>query len=91
MAKKKTPSTKRPARKSARKKRTVGRPAKPREVCFVIMPFGGWLDDYYETIYSPAIEAAGLEPHRADDLTDRVRLSMISGLILKVPNYYLPI
>jgi hypothetical protein len=32
------------------------------------MPFGGWLDDYYETIYSPAIDAAGLEPHRADDL-----------------------
>ena len=38
------------------------------EVCFVIMPFGGWLDDYYETIYRPAIQAAGLEPHRADDL-----------------------
>ena len=32
------------------------------------MPFGGWLDDYYETIYRPAIIAAGLEPHRADDL-----------------------
>jgi hypothetical protein len=32
------------------------------------MPFGGWLDDYYETIYCPAIKAAGLEAHRADDL-----------------------
>jgi len=32
------------------------------------MPFGGWLDDYYETIYRPAIEATNLEPHRADDL-----------------------
>jgi hypothetical protein len=32
------------------------------------MPFGGWLDDYYTSIYCPAIEAAGLEPHRADDL-----------------------
>lgn len=32
------------------------------------MPFGGWLDDYYQDIYCPAIEGAGLEPHRADDL-----------------------
>jgi hypothetical protein len=39
-----------------------------RAVCFVIMPFGGWLDGYYETIYKPAIESAGLQPHRADDL-----------------------
>ena len=39
-----------------------------KPVCFVIMPFGGWFDDYYESVYSPAIEAAGLEPHRADDL-----------------------
>lgn len=39
-----------------------------RDICFTIMPFGGWLDDYYETIYKPAIESAGLEPHRADDL-----------------------
>lgn len=39
-----------------------------KEICFVIMPFGGWFDDYYETIYRPAIVAAGLEPHRADDL-----------------------
>jgi len=38
------------------------------EVCFVLMPFGGWLDDYYETIYTPAIEAGGLDAHRADDL-----------------------
>jgi hypothetical protein len=32
------------------------------------MPFGGWLDDYYDAIYRPAIETAGLDPHRADDL-----------------------
>lgn len=37
-------------------------------ICFVIMPFGGWLDSYYLSIYRPAIEAAGLDPHRADDL-----------------------
>ena len=38
------------------------------DVCFTIMPFGGWEDDYYRSIYRPAIEDAGLEPHRADDL-----------------------
>lgn len=32
------------------------------------MPFGGWFDSYYESIYVPAIDAAGLEPCRADDL-----------------------
>ena len=36
--------------------------------CFTIMPFGGWFDQYYESIYCPAIEAAGLKPCRADDL-----------------------
>jgi len=40
----------------------------PKDICFVLMPFGGWLDNYYETIYRPAIDASGLEPHRADDL-----------------------
>jgi hypothetical protein len=39
-----------------------------RDACFVLMPFGGWRDDYYETIYKPAIESSGLDPHRADDL-----------------------
>ena len=41
---------------------------KAKDVCFVIMPYGGWGNDYYETIYRPAIESAGLETHRADDL-----------------------
>jgi hypothetical protein len=36
--------------------------------CFTIMPFGGWNDEYYSTIYSPAIEAADLIPRRVDDL-----------------------
>ncbi len=36
--------------------------------CFVIMPFGGWFDTYYEEIYIPAIEAACMKPTRADDL-----------------------
>jgi hypothetical protein len=39
-----------------------------KDICFVIMPFGGWLDDYYVSIYSLAIDSAGLEAHRADDL-----------------------
>jgi hypothetical protein len=38
-------------------------------ICFTIMPFGGWFDTYYESIYHPAIEAAGLVPRRADDLS----------------------
>ena len=36
--------------------------------CFVIMPFGGWFDKYYINVYIPAIEAAGFEAKRADDL-----------------------
>jgi hypothetical protein len=38
------------------------------ETCFTVMPFGGWFDDYYESIYKPAIERAGLRACRADDL-----------------------
>lgn len=37
-------------------------------ICFTIMPFGGWHDQYYQKIFRKAIEDAGLEPHRADDL-----------------------
>lgn len=54
---------------AVKKKRLDSPSAKPQaHVCFVIMPFGGWLDDYYELIHKPAIEKAKLEPHRADDL-----------------------
>jgi len=35
--------------------------------CFVMQPFGGHLGTYYESIFRPAIEQAGLEPVRADD------------------------
>ncbi|HEV2342335.1 MAG TPA: hypothetical protein VGS15_11100 [Candidatus Acidoferrales bacterium] len=38
------------------------------KVCFIISPFGDWNDRYYTDIYCPAVEAAGLDPHRADDL-----------------------
>jgi hypothetical protein len=37
-------------------------------ICFTIMPFGEWFDYYYENIFCPAIEDAGLVPRRADDL-----------------------
>ncbi len=52
---------KKPGGKKKRKRAATG-------VCFTIMPFGGWLDDYYLEVYVPAIRAAGLVPHRADDL-----------------------
>ena len=39
-----------------------------KDACFVIMPFGGWFDSYYSTIYAPAIEEAGLIASRADDI-----------------------
>lgn len=38
------------------------------KACFVIMPFGGRFDSYYEKIYKPAIVSAKLESKRADDL-----------------------
>jgi hypothetical protein len=34
--------------------------------CFVMQPFGGHLGGYFETIYKPAIEQAGLQALRAD-------------------------
>jgi hypothetical protein len=38
------------------------------DTCFVMMPFGGWFDRYYQEVYVPAIKEAGLEPIRADEL-----------------------
>lgn len=38
------------------------------DTCFVMMPFGGWFDRYYQEIYVPAIKEVGLEPVRADEL-----------------------
>lgn len=63
--------SRKPAAKSGKDK---GK-AKPRQQkvaskdkCFVISPFGGWHDEYYDEIFCPSIRAAGLEPGRADDL-----------------------
>ena len=36
------------------------------DTCFVMQPFAPPLGDYYEKIYKPAIEKAGLKPVRAD-------------------------
>ena len=52
----------------AKRKTTSQKKKKDKGICFTIMPFGGWMDNYYEDIYCPAIEAAGLVPRRADDL-----------------------
>ncbi|WP_299114239.1 response regulator transcription factor [uncultured Winogradskyella sp.] len=38
------------------------------KICFVIMPFGGWFDNYYSDIYIPAIADSDLKPVRADNL-----------------------
>jgi len=57
-----------PSTEVAKPKVVAVKKPKQKETCFVIMPFGGWGDEYYETIYCPAINSAGLEPHRADDL-----------------------
>ena len=60
-------TSKRFASTKSRKSRTAAA-ADDRRTCFVIMPFGEWFDDYYSAIFVPAIEAAGLDPRRADDL-----------------------
>jgi hypothetical protein len=38
----------------------------PTDTCFVMQPFAAPLGTYYEKIYKPAIEKAGLTPVRAD-------------------------
>lgn len=40
---------------------------KSGETCFVMMPFADPIGSYYEKIYKPAIEKAGLKPIRADN------------------------
>ncbi len=37
------------------------------DTCFVIMPFAKPIGDYYDKIYSPSIQKAGLSPIRADN------------------------
>lgn len=47
---------------------TKGKTPPNSGICFVIMPFGGYFDIYYDRIYKVAITNAGLTPRRADDL-----------------------
>jgi hypothetical protein len=42
------------------------KPPATDSTCFVVQPFAGALGGYYESIYRPAIEQAGLLPLRAD-------------------------
>ena len=37
------------------------------DICFVMMPFADPIGSYYEKVYKPAIEKAGLKPVRADN------------------------
>jgi hypothetical protein len=51
---------------------TTSRPAPPSKTpsnstCFVMQPFAAPLGDYYESVFKPAINQAGLTPVRADD------------------------
>ena len=39
----------------------------PSDSCFVMQPFAGAVGAYYESIFKPAIQKAGLRPVRADD------------------------
>jgi len=55
-----------PTKRTIKKSTTTKSQKKPN--CFVIMPFGGWFDIYYQDIYIKAIESAGFIANRADDL-----------------------
>jgi hypothetical protein len=53
------------------KKIVTEEPSKGRtflDTCFVMMPFGQWFDSYYKDLFVPAIQGAGMEPCRADEL-----------------------
>jgi len=66
--KKRIPKKKTTKKKNKSRRNTKSSSASNKESCFTIMPFGGWFDDYYMGIYKPAIEAAGMDAVRADDL-----------------------
>lgn len=54
--------------KAAKKARKPTQKEERRDNCFTMMPFSDPFSIYYEQLYKPAIEDAGLEPVRADDL-----------------------
>jgi hypothetical protein len=59
-----------PDRSRSRRRRSAGSKARGARAseCFVIGPFGGWNDAYYEQIHRPAVEAARLVARRGDDI-----------------------
>jgi len=74
---------------------------KTGDTCFVMMPFGPPLGTYYDKVYKPAIEKAGLTPMRADDdlfgtgkIMDQIWIGINSAKILvaeltsRNPNVY---
>lgn len=78
-----------------RRKKRASKKALPKKrvpstgMCFTIMPFGGYFDQYYESIYKPAITKAGLRPERADNLyrpsaivSDIVRFTREADIVL---------
>jgi len=54
--------------KSPAKQSLAKAPAGKSDACFVICPFDEIHNRYYDRVYRRAIEAAGLEPQRADDV-----------------------
>jgi len=61
----------RPGKVPVKKRARVKKPAKgvsvsSKDTCLVLMPFTDPHSTYYEQIYKPAIEKAGLQPVRAD-------------------------
>jgi len=66
-----------------------GANVKSTDTCFVMMPFGDPIGKYYEVVYKPAIQKAGLTPIRADDeifgagkIMDQVWLGINNAKIL---------
>lgn len=62
-------ATKKAAVKAARSAVQSEQEQPDESICFTIMPYGRWPDLYYDVIYRPAIEASGLIPKRADELS----------------------
>ncbi len=69
MAKKKVAKKKATKKKATKKKVTKKvTKKKPKDMCFVLMPFKEPFDTYFDAIISPAIEATGLDPVRGDSV-----------------------
>lgn len=46
----------------------IAAPDDDRPICFTIQPFKGYFGGYWDTIYSPAIEAAGMKPMKGNSI-----------------------